>query len=207
MSSPCSGNSPKGDGALCDLPEACKRIGKYEARFRSAGAELARRYTPHVHFAETDSDMEDFARECASAAIVAGSELGVAWAGRIGTLLLMSLAWSWLNQSVLCVSYSCEFGVNHHEECHYRILLQYMFSFSSGCTALNFPARKFLRNSSPSLPTRKKLFITELTDLLQRFLFLFGVREAMPLEQKFFCMFIIVCLLRLNLSHRESISS
>ena len=81
MSSPCSGNSPKGDGALCDLPEACKRIGKYEARFRSAGAELARRYTPHVHFAESDSDMEDFARECASAAIVAGSELGVAWAG------------------------------------------------------------------------------------------------------------------------------
>lgn len=32
--------------------------------------------------------MEDFARECASAAIVAGSELGVAWAGRLGTLLL-----------------------------------------------------------------------------------------------------------------------
>lgn len=63
-------------------------MGKYEARFRSAGAELARRYTPHVHFVESDSDMEDFARECASAAIVAGSELGVAWAGRLGTLFL-----------------------------------------------------------------------------------------------------------------------
>ena len=51
------------------------------------------------------------------------------------------------------------------------------------------------------------MFITELTDLLQRFLFLFGVREAMTLEQKFFCMFIIVCLLILNLSRRVAISS
>lgn len=125
----------------------------------SAGAELARRYTPHVHFAESDSDMEDFARECASAAIVAGSELGVPGRAALGRCSWMSLAWSWLNQSVLCVSYSCEFGVNHHEECHYRILLQYMFSFSSGCTASNFPARKFLRNSPPSLPARKNCLL------------------------------------------------
>lgn len=68
-------------------PKLAKGSEEYEARFRSAGAEFARRYTPHIHFAESDSDMESFARDCRPCAIIAGSELGVAWADRLSSLL------------------------------------------------------------------------------------------------------------------------